>query len=166
MNTYQVQTDSTITVQDAWDLFIGNEQMTADFLAQGIRYNWPEQYRNLSQTSYWAYWFARNVIADHWPDGEHLIQVDQEVWNVYQDLLAFYKSSKLLGSTTAQRQYTTNSNGLIVGKTDNVEPTCQRTSVTSVSDLVSRSLKAMAVKRVVNPSDDSDNILAAFNDED
>lgn len=52
---------------------------------------------------YWAYWFARHVIMDHWPVAESLIATDEYVQSAYRGYVSVLKNIRIIGYSIAEK---------------------------------------------------------------
>jgi|CXWL01.1.fsa_nt_gi hypothetical protein len=69
------------------------------FLAQASQWSWP------TDRPYWAYWFARHVIGDHWPPGESIIKESPSAWKEYEAIVGLYERLKIKNHTIEAETY-------------------------------------------------------------
>lgn len=102
--------DCYITIRSAEEIFN---------LSQSLRQmydNYLVEYNRNNSKALWLYWFARNVIHDHWPDAEDIISSDLIIGSDYQSYLNVLKQFSILGkSSYNDDDFIVNNDGVIVG---------------------------------------------------
>ncbi len=72
--------DSNMSIDDAWAMAQADPSIGDEYERQAAMYKWSAKFE---LSPHWAYWFARNVIEDHWPVAESFIQQDNKAWEAY-----------------------------------------------------------------------------------
>jgi hypothetical protein len=99
-----IHADANTSIEAAWALANATPILREDFQAQAVVYGWIEPYNRFEVSPHWAYWFARQVIMDHWPPAEDLIRQDQGVWHNYQRYVGALKACGIVGCSTREHQ--------------------------------------------------------------
>lgn len=93
-----------------WNDIITSPDLAARYTATASQFNWPA----FGQHAYFAYWYARFVVGDRWPEGEPIINQDQTVAKHYRSYLGVLGG--LVGwSTREDSLFNIDSNGRILG---------------------------------------------------
>lgn len=96
MTPLKIPVTANTTVEEADAIYNEGEHAAAlqeAFKAQTTHFSWP------SDRPYWAYWFARHVIGDHWPPGEDIIRESPSAWKEYEAIVGLYERLKIKNHT-------------------------------------------------------------------
>lgn len=106
--------NANTTLEEAWDLCQSVPEIKQKFDKHAELFTWPDN-PIFGINPYWAYWFSRHIICDHWPPAEELINQDDEVAKAYRSQVETYKVCKILNySVDGDPTYILDDNGQII----------------------------------------------------
>src|SRR5262245_34756991 len=85
------------TIDVAWQLCEERPELSESFRECAARGDWPN--KEFEPQPFWAYWFARQIICDHWPLAESLIYEDDVAASYYNDIVELYRRLGTLNHT-------------------------------------------------------------------
>lgn len=96
MRNYGKIADRNTSLEQAWQLSNSIVGVREDFETHCQLF---QRHYEWGYHAFWAYWFTRFVIHDHWPLAETFIQQDESAWAAYQTLINIYRQAKILDSS-------------------------------------------------------------------
>jgi len=113
--------------------------------------NYLSTYKRVDTKALWLYWFARNVIHDHWPAAEPIIHENYSIQSGYQSYLNILRQCSYIGNSLKQDlDYEIDSDGRIIGRRERIRK--RVTSLCDVESLADSIANEMAIDKLKNKS--------------
>lgn len=106
-------------------------------------------YKRVDTKALWLYWFARNVIHDHWPAAEPIISENYMIQSGYQAYLNILRQCSYIGSSLKQDlDYEIGPDGKIISRRERIRK--RVTSLCDVESLADSIANEMAIDKLKN----------------